>query len=193
MKPYILSYTRGSRIKLRPTKRQVTAPKLSSSMLTPNWPQSLGDWVKDKVNARLGTDLEELAGCTSSLAAVELSYVVNASVAALNWYPTLTCGAWKLGLAQRPQPGNILEWRAEPGDGLRCCVSPTRPSLTSEPSASSPQLLKVLRRVRQAILQTAQANCGRSSTEKQSVIHGGVRQPPGMAKRPYIGRALLAS
>ncbi|VDL93730.1 unnamed protein product [Schistocephalus solidus] len=31
--------------------------------------------------------------------------VVNAPVAASNWYPTLTCGSSKLGSFQRPHPG----------------------------------------------------------------------------------------
>ncbi|VDL85246.1 unnamed protein product [Schistocephalus solidus] len=32
-------------------------------------------------------------------------HVVNAPVAASNWYPTLTCGSSKLGSSQRPHPG----------------------------------------------------------------------------------------
>ncbi|VDM03567.1 unnamed protein product [Schistocephalus solidus] len=34
-----------------------------------------------------------------------IAYVVNAPVAAFNWYPTLTCGSSKLGFSQRPHPG----------------------------------------------------------------------------------------
>ncbi|VDM06338.1 unnamed protein product [Schistocephalus solidus] len=49
----------------------------------------------------------------------DFTQVVNAPVAASNWFLTLTGGSSKLGSSQRPHPG---QQRAKPGDGLRCCV-----------------------------------------------------------------------
>ncbi|VDL88465.1 unnamed protein product [Schistocephalus solidus] len=47
--------------------------------------------------------------------------VVNAPVAVSNWYPALTCGSSKLALPSGHTPGNRHDWRAKPGEGLRCC------------------------------------------------------------------------
>ncbi|VDL89417.1 unnamed protein product [Schistocephalus solidus] len=51
-----------------------------------------------------------------------LVYVVNASVAASSWYPTLTCRSSKLVLLSSYTLGNCQDQRAKPGEGLRCGV-----------------------------------------------------------------------
>ncbi|VDL93431.1 unnamed protein product [Schistocephalus solidus] len=43
--------------------------------------------------------------CGSNFESQLMQEVVNAPVAASNWYPTLTCGSSKLGSSQRPHPG----------------------------------------------------------------------------------------
>ncbi|VDL91693.1 unnamed protein product [Schistocephalus solidus] len=83
--------------------------------------------------------------------------VVNTTVAASSWHPTLTCGSSKLVLPSGHTPSNRHDRWATPGEGLRCCVflhtwyvcslSPALPTLPSSPllfPAHSPLFLLLL-------------------------------------------------
>ncbi|VDM02719.1 unnamed protein product [Schistocephalus solidus] len=62
-------------------------------------------------------------GSTTQIAfgrSICLVQVVNAPVAASNWYPTLTCGSSKLVFPSGHTPGNRHDRRTKPGEGLRC-------------------------------------------------------------------------
>ncbi|VDL95743.1 unnamed protein product [Schistocephalus solidus] len=84
--------------------------------------------------------LDALLGCLMDLLERE---VVNAPVAASNWYPTLTCGSSKLGSSQRPHPGQP----SRPAGYTRwgspvLCVPPLlvclTPELPTSPLSKSP-------------------------------------------------------